>query len=133
VKRVEHVIRAQVLGVDGEVVDTLTTTWRYDQSQPHHVTVTFECDTVWRFPRALMSEGVVRPAGHGDVRFTPEAGMVRMFLDGDGSAVTLEYFAVDLTDFLDDASTVLAEGAEPVDVDAGIRLLLSPTFRSAVR
>lgn len=132
-KRVQHTVRADVLDESGEPADTVTTTWRYDRKRPHHVEVKFEPDTVWTFPRALLAAGVVSPAGLGDVRFTPDAGMVRMLLDGEDGQATLRFYAVDLTDFLDDAYTCVPEGAEPVDVDAGIALLLSPHFRSAVR
>jgi hypothetical protein len=59
--------------------------------------------------------------------------MVRMLLDGDPVEATFVFYAVDLCAFLDDAFAAVPEGAEPIDVDAGLRLLLDPGFRSAVR
>lgn len=132
-KRVEHVIRGDLLGESGEPADTVTTTWRYDRKRPHHVEVEFDRDTVWTFPRALLAAAATAPAGLGDVRFTPDAGIVRMLLDGEDGQATIQFYAIDLTDFLDEAYTLVPEGGEPVDVDAGLRLLLDPGFRSAVR
>jgi hypothetical protein len=108
---------------------------RYDAADPYAVEALFDtgADTPvrWVFARDLLSDGLARAAGEGDV-------IVRPALDEDGSAAVhlvlaspdgramLEANSEELREFLDQTYGVVPRGSESerVDIDAELLSLL---------
>jgi hypothetical protein len=93
---------------------------RYDASDPYAVHATFHTggqDTVdWVFARELLSEGLRRPAGSGDVRVWPSRshgqGVVCIALSSPEGEALLEAPARALESFLKRTAAAVAPGSE---------------------
>ncbi|RJQ79360.1 SsgA family sporulation/cell division regulator [Amycolatopsis panacis] len=78
----------------------------YDAADPYAVSVGYHAGTGvvrWLFGRDLLADGLLAPAGDGDVRVRPAADESQVLVElnaPDGSAV-LEAEAAELADFLD--------------------------------
>ncbi|WP_326834162.1 SsgA family sporulation/cell division regulator [Amycolatopsis rhabdoformis] len=78
----------------------------YDPSDPYAISVGYHAGpgvVRWLFGRDLLADGLIAPAGEGDVRVRPAADSARVVVElnaPDGSAV-LEAPADELADFLD--------------------------------
>ncbi|MEU2355750.1 SsgA family sporulation/cell division regulator [Streptomyces misionensis] len=98
---------------------------RYDRSDPYAVCLsigTTSTGTVdWVFARSLLSQGLSRPAGVGDILVTPRHGgprhAVRIVVRSPAGAAVL-YIAVSaVTAFLERTRTVVPPGAEGLFLD----------------
>jgi hypothetical protein len=107
----------------------------YDTADPYAVHATFRTgrgDGVsWVFARELLTLGVHRPAGDGDVRVWPSwsAGSEVIFIglaSPDGEAL-LQAPTRELTDFLGSSYSLCPQGQERehLDVDSAIEALLA--------
>jgi len=118
---------------DGSVA--LPVVLHYDLADPFAVHATFRTGhgegVSWVFARELLTLGVHRPAGDGDVRVWPSwsSGSEVIFIgltSPDGEAL-LQATTRDLVDFLGRSHAVCAQGEEiqHLDVDAAINALLA--------
>ena len=118
---------------DGQVC--LPVVLHYDVADPYAVQATFRTGqgegVSWVFARELLTMGVHRPAGDGDVRVWPSwsAGSEVIFIgltSPDGEAL-LQAPTRELVDFLSRTYAVCPQGQEErhLDVDAAIQALLS--------
>src|SRR3954467_10733759 len=116
---------------DGSI--SLPVVLHYDVADPFAVHATFRTgqgDGVsWVFPRELLTLGVHRPAGDGDVRVRPSwtSGAEVVFIgptSPDGEAL-LQAPTRALVDFLGRSYSLCPQGQEeePLDVDAAIEAL----------
>ncbi len=110
----------------------------YDISDPYAVQVSFHTgggvtggDVVqWTFARQLLSDGVVVPAGEGDVQVWPSNGSgapaVCLSLSSPSGRALFELPLGELVEFLGRTYEAVPTGAEShhVDVDAELALLL---------
>lgn len=106
----------------------------YDASDPYAVTVAFHTgnnDVVeWVFARQLLTDGVTRPAGDGDVQAWPSHSSGRpvtcLALSSPSGRALFEAPLSDLVEFLTRTYAVVPTGSESdyVDVDAELALLL---------
>lgn len=110
---------------------------RYDASDPYAVHVGFhtgaaEDDSIveWTFARQLLTDGVTRPVGEGDVQVWPShsasSPVVCLALSSPSGRALFEVPLADLVEFLTDTYTAVPTGAESsfVDLDAELALLL---------
>src|SRR5204862_7448596 len=107
----------------------------YDRGDPYAVRVAFPtggADIVeWTFARSLLTDGVTRPVGEGDVQVWPShsAGkpVVCISLSSPSGRALFESPLGDLVEFLTKSDAVVPTGSESetVDVDAELALLLS--------
>lgn len=118
---------------DGTV--SLPVVMHYDVADPYAVHATFRTGrgegVSWVFARELLTLGVHRPAGDGDVRVWPSwaAGAEVMFIalnSPDGEAL-LQATTRDLVEFLGHTYSLCPEGAERdhLDLDREIESLLT--------
>ena len=118
---------------DGTVA--LPVVLHYDVADPYAVHATFRTGqgegVSWVFARELLTLGVHRPAGDGDVRVWPSwsSGAEVVFIgltSPDGEAL-LQAPIRDLIDFLSKSYTVCAQGQEHehLDLDRAISALLA--------
>jgi Streptomyces sporulation and cell division protein, SsgA len=114
--------------VNGVLMHTLL---RYDPARPFEVQFVFgpgdQHSVTWAFARDLLAQGMVEPAGPGDVHIWPWYGphgrrvMLRC-ASPDGSMVVDASWPT-LSEFLRRSYTAVAPGAEAVDLDKVIEQL----------
>ncbi|HVV24355.1 MAG TPA: SsgA family sporulation/cell division regulator [Pseudonocardiaceae bacterium] len=114
------------VGVVGEL--------EYRRAEPYAVTATFrvgsDAGVQWLFARDLLVEGVIGPAGDGDIHIAPDENDVETVIielrSPDGSAV-LAVRAQCLAEFLDATYAVVGVGEEhrTVDIDYELFTLLA--------
>jgi hypothetical protein len=107
---------------------------RYDSTDPYAVTVTFHTGTEesveWTFARDLLTDGVTRPVGQGDVQVWPaqSAGhpVVCLALSSPSGRALFEVRLSEVVEFLTRTYALVPTGSESghVDVDAELALLL---------
>lgn len=107
---------------------------RYDAGDPYAVRVAFHTgagETVeWTFARQLLTDGVTRPVGDGDVRVWPArsagARVVCLGLSSPSGQALFEVPLGELVEFLTRTYAAVPTGCESdfVDVDAELALLL---------
>ena len=107
---------------------------RYDAGDPYAVHVAFHTganDTVeWTFARQLLTDGVTRPVGEGDVQVWPGHGgsrpAVNLSLSSPSGRALFEVPLSELVEFLSQSYSAVPTGSESdyVDVDAELALLL---------
>ena len=107
---------------------------RYDPSDPYAVHVGFRTggdDVVeWTFARQLLTDGVTRSVGEGDVQVWPShadgAAVVCLSLSSPSGRALFEVPLTELVQFLSATYAAVPTGAESdfVDVDAELALLL---------
>ena len=97
----------------------------YDSRDPYAVTVVLHAGAAsvrWLFGRDLLADGLIAPAGDGDVRISPAAdpSLVIVELTSPDGAAVLEAPAKDLAAFLDRTYEQIPAGSEPewFDFDA---------------
>ena len=112
----------------------------FDASDPYAVSVTFltgdgaEEDAgegvCWTFARQLLTDGITRPVGVGDVRVHPLQGdngaVVVLQMTSPHGEATFEAAMHDVVEFLADTYALVPTGSESayVDVDAAIARIL---------
>lgn len=104
----------------------------YHRRDPHavHFTFTPRRDPVpWELARDLLAEGLLHPAGDGDVRIWPcpfRPGMARIRLRSDSGAAWFTASHTMLTDFLTATYQVVPWGTEASagDLNGGLAALL---------
>jgi len=110
-------------------------TLRYDASDPYAICVTFHTGAdgsavEWSFARQLLTDGVTRPVGDGDVRVWPtisDAGqLVLLSLTSPSGSALFEASLNDVVEFLTRSYVAVPTGSESdyVDMDAELALLL---------
>jgi hypothetical protein len=114
---------------------------RYEPSDPYAVHMAFHTGTgevvEWTFARQLLTEGVTRPTGEGDVQVWPSQGMgaetaysgqqiVCLALSSPSGRALFEIPLGSMIEFLTKTYTAVPTGGESdyVDVDAELALLL---------
>lgn len=107
---------------------------RYEIADPYAVHVAFHTgtsDTVeWTFARQLLTDGVTRPVGDGDVQVWPAPAAARpcvnLSLSSPSGRALFEVPLGDLVGFLSQTYNAVATGSEGdyVDLDAELALLL---------
>lgn len=107
---------------------------RYDVADPYAVRVAFHTGGAelveWTFARQLLTDGVTRPVGHGDVQVWPaESGAgacVNLCLSSPSGRAQFEVPLSTLVEFLSRTYAAVPTGSESdhVDVDAELALLL---------
>jgi hypothetical protein len=122
------------LVVPGDAGVPLPVTLRYDPADPYAVYATFRTpdgSVEWVFARELLSGGLERPVGDGDVRVWPawRAGsdvVCIALVSPDGQAL-LETAAGELEDFVSRMLAAVPQGDESqhLDVDAAVAALLA--------
>ena len=124
---VEKLINAAVAGDLGAEIGTFNLV--YDTDDPLAVRLEAESGD-WAFARQLLSDGIVRPTGDGDVRVEPYGTAVLVTLTGEAGGrparVVLTIDADEIAAFLD--ATFEVE-PEPEDVDAELVLILAGGLR----
>ena len=109
---------------------------RYDAADPYALRVAFRTGSEgtevveWTFARQLMTDGVTRPVGEGDVQVWPavEGGpaVVNLALSSPSGRALFEVPLTELVEFLTRTYSAVPTGSEGdfVDVDAELALLL---------
>ena len=110
---------------------------RYERSDPYAVQVAFHTGPVddgdvveWTFARSLLSDGVVAPAGDGDVQVWPSTSghetVVCLSLSSPSGRALFEVPLEALVDFLGQTYAAVPTGSESdhVDLDGELALLL---------
>lgn len=107
---------------------------RYDAGDPYAVHMSFHTGTgevvEWTFARQLLTDGVTRPVGEGDVQVWPSQSghqqVVCLALSSPSGRALFEIPLAPLVEFLTRSYAVVPTGHESsfVDVDAELALLL---------
>lgn len=122
-----------VLVLGGDRVVVVPTTLQYSSESPFAVTTLFrtsEGDVSWIFGRDLLADGLVDPAGEGDVTIWPsrsaQGEIVCIALDSPSGGALLEADLRTVRGFLDDTYRLVPAGTESdlLDLDAEIAALL---------
>jgi hypothetical protein len=112
---------------------------RYTPEDPYAVKVVFPAGpsstaVTWTFDRELIRSGLIRRAGHGDVRIWPgaesgEHDSTYLELTAPGGRALLSAPTATLVAFLDATSAAVPFGAEAelIDIDAELDALLGRT------
>jgi hypothetical protein len=108
---------------------------RFDANDPYAVTVTFFTGAAepvrWTFARQLLTDGVERSVGEGDVRVWPSQAdgqpVVYIALSSPSGRALFEASLGDVVEFLSRSYLAVPTGSESdyVDVDAELGALLS--------
>lgn len=109
----------------------------YDTADPYAVQVSFHTGAPssgevvqWTFARQLLSDGVARPAGEGDVQVWPSttagSSVVCLSLSSPSGRALFEVPLTELAEFLGRTYAAVPTGTESehVDLDAELALLL---------
>lgn len=107
---------------------------RYEHTDPYAVHVAFHTGGAevveWTFARSLLTDGVTRPVGEGDVQVWPSHvngnSVVCLALSSPSGRALFEVPLAELVEFLTRSYAVVPTGGESdyVDVDAELALLL---------
>ena len=107
---------------------------RYDVADPYAVHMSFHTGTgevvEWTFARQLLTDGVTRPVGEGDVQVWPSQSghhqLVCLALSSPSGRALFEIPLAQLVEFLTRTYAVVPTGSEGdhVDVEAELALLL---------
>src|SRR4051812_23387611 len=108
---------------------------RYDANDPYAVTVTFFTGAAepvrWTFARQLLTDGVERSVGEGDVRVWPShadgAAVVYIALSSPSGRALFEAPLGDVVEFLSRSYAAVPTGSESdfVDVESELALILA--------
>lgn len=102
---------------------------QYRSDDPHAVTLRFHTrdqESTWLVGRELLAEGLLAPAGIGDVRLRPEDGDVLVLeLFTEDSHAVFHVSADDLRRFLDSTYAVVPAGSEVLDFELLLKDLLA--------
>ncbi|MDX6285360.1 MAG: hypothetical protein QOG53_845 [Frankiales bacterium] len=113
----------------------VTASIRFDAADPYAVTVTFFTGASepvrWTFARQLLTDGVERSVGEGDVRVWPAnsdgSPVVYIALSSPSGRALFEVPLGDVVEFLGRSYAAVPTGSESdfVDVDSELNLILS--------
>ncbi|NGY65871.1 SsgA family sporulation/cell division regulator [Lentzea sp. NEAU-D13] len=126
--RIGTVTVVEFIRPDG-TVESMNVDLQYRSDDPHAVTLRFQTrdqESTWVVGRELLSDGLLSPAGIGDVRLRPH----------DGDVLVLELFTEDshavfhlshdeLSRFLDSTYAVVPAGREVLDFELLLKDLLA--------
>lgn len=122
------------LVVPGGAAVPVTAAMRYDATDPYAVRVGFRTGAdemvEWTFARSLLTDGVHRPTGEGDVRVWPSperpGQVVCLSLSSPSGHALFEIPVTGLVSFLRRTHTCVPSGRESdyVDLDAELALLV---------
>jgi hypothetical protein len=112
---------------DGSV-EPMNVDLQYRSDDPHAVTMRFHArdqESVWLVGRELLADGILSPAGLGDVRLRPGDGDV-LFLElfTEDSHAVFQLSATELQRFLDSTYAAVPAGREVLDFDLLMKDLL---------
>jgi len=113
---------------DGSV-EPMDVDLQYRTDDPHAVTLRFHTrdqESTWLVGRDLLSDGLLAPAGVGDVRLRPDHGDVLVLeLFTEESHAVFHLSADELHRFLESTYAVVPAGREVLDFDSLLKDLLS--------
>ncbi|WP_346135744.1 SsgA family sporulation/cell division regulator [Lentzea roselyniae] len=102
---------------------------QYRSDDPHAVTLRFQArdqESTWLVGRELLADGLLSPAGIGDVQLRPGHGDVLVLeLFTEDSHAVFHLSADDLQRFLDSTYAAVPAGREVVDFDLLLKDLLA--------
>ncbi|MDX8148000.1 SsgA family sporulation/cell division regulator [Lentzea sp. BCCO 10_0061] len=112
---------------DGSV-EPMNVDLHYRSDDPHAVTMRFHArdqESVWLVGRELLADGILSPAGLGDVRLRPGDGDV-LFLElfTEDSHAVFQLSATELQRFLDSTYAAVPAGREVLDFELLMKDLL---------
>ncbi|MEU3641735.1 SsgA family sporulation/cell division regulator [Lentzea sp. NPDC034063] len=112
---------------DGSV-EPMNVDLQYRSDDPHAVTMRFHArdqESVWLVGRELLADGILSPAGLGDVRLRPGDGDV-LFLElfTEDSHAVFQLSATELQRFLDSTYAAVPAGREVLDFELLMKDLL---------
>ncbi|GAA4811818.1 SsgA family sporulation/cell division regulator [Streptomyces ziwulingensis] len=121
------------VSVPGERRVPLPAQWHYDKNDPYAVRLSLGAPAAgpvtWVFARDLLTEGLRRPAGTGDVLVFPRhgclPGTMRIVLRSDADAALIEIAVQEVTGFLASTRALVPTGSESryVDIESGLAQL----------
>ena len=110
-------------------VEPMNVDFHYRSDDPHAVTLRFDTrdqESTWLVGRELLSDGLLSPAGLGDVRLRPHHGDVLVLeLFTEDSHAVFHLSADELGRFLDSTYAVVPAGQEVLDFDLLLKDLLA--------
>jgi hypothetical protein len=113
---------------DGSI-EPMNVDLHYRSDDPHAVTMRFQArdqESTWLVGRELLSDGLLSPAGLGDVRLRPEPGDVLVLeLFTEDSHAVFHLSADELGRFLDSTYAVVPAGQEVLDFELLLKDLLA--------
>src|SRR5687768_3690716 len=113
---------------DGSI-EPMNVDLHYRSDDPHAVTMRFQArdqESTWLVGRELLSDGLLSPAGLGDVRLRPEHGdLLVLELFTEDSHAVFHLSADELGRFLDSTYAVVPAGQEVLDFELLLKDLLA--------
>lgn len=110
-------------------VEPMNVDLHYRTDDPHAVTLRFHTrdqESTWLVGRELLSDGLLSPAGIGDVRLRPHHGDVLVLdLFTEDSHAVFHLSADELRRFLDSTYAVMPAGRETLDFELLLKDLLA--------
>ncbi|KJK46528.1 hypothetical protein UK23_23305 [Lentzea aerocolonigenes] len=110
-------------------VEPMNVDLQYRSDDPHAVTMRFQTrdqESTWVCGRELLSDGLLSPAGIGDVRLRPDHGDVLVLeLFTEDSHAVFHLSADELGRFLDSTYAVVPAGREALDFELLLKDLLA--------
>lgn len=110
-------------------VEPMNVDLQYRSDDPHAVTLRFHTrdqESTWLVGRELLSDGLLSPAGIGDVRLRPHAGDVLVLeLFTEDSHAVFHLSSDELNRFLQSTYAVVPAGREVLDFDLLLKDLLA--------
>ncbi|GGU38267.1 SsgA family sporulation/cell division regulator [Lentzea flava] len=126
--RVGTVTVVEFIRPDGSV-EPMNVDLQYRSDDPHAVTLRFQArdqESIWVVGRELLSDGLLAPAGIGDVRLRPGHGNVLVLeLFTEDSHAVFHLSADELGRFLDSTYAAVPAGQEVVDFELLLKDLLA--------
>ncbi|GAB2832691.1 SsgA family sporulation/cell division regulator [Lentzea nigeriaca] len=126
--RIGTVTVVEFIRPDG-TVESMNVDLQYRSDDPHAVTLRFQArdqESTWVVGRELLSDGLLSPAGIGDVRLRPGHGDVLVLeLFTEDSHAVFHLSADELSRFLDSTYAAVPAGQEVVDFELLLKDLLA--------
>lgn len=113
-RSVAREVEMRILSSDGGSLP-LRCTLSYSTSDPYAVTAAFRSGdgvVAWVFARELLIDAMGAPAGHGDIRLTPNGGTLLIELSSPAGRASLESPMAPVREFLRDSLDILPLGSE---------------------
>ena len=126
--RIGTVTVVEFIRPDG-TVESMNVDLQYRSDDPHAVTLRFQTrdqESTWVVGRELLSDGLLSPAGIGDVRLRPHHGDVLVLdLFTEDSHAVFHLSHDELSRFLDSTYAVVPAGQEVLDFELLLKDLLA--------
>jgi hypothetical protein len=126
--RIGTVTVVEFVRPDG-TVEPMNVDLQFRSDDPHAITLRFQArdqESTWLVGRELLSDGLLSPAGIGDVRLRPEDGGVLVLdLFTEDSHAVFRVSADELGRFLDSTYAAVPAGQEIIDFDLLLKELLA--------